>query len=78
MQSSLLKALQQYWCQDVVHFTVVSSPMLFADQPEGPLQPVNPDRNYEENDRANKKPKVCQKAQLPSILDQTRSTMSHD
>ncbi|CAK0787484.1 hypothetical protein CVIRNUC_010704 [Coccomyxa viridis] len=27
------------------------------DQQEGPLQPVNPDRNHEDNDRANKKPK---------------------
>ena len=42
----------------------------FADQPEGPLQPVNPDRNHEDKDRANKRPKVCHETQLPSILDQ--------
>lgn len=33
-----------------------------ADQPDAPLQPVNPDRNaYEDDDRANKKPKVRDK-----------------
>ena len=36
-----------------------------AEQPEAPLQPVNPDRNlYEDDDRAYKKPKVDLKPPL--------------
>lgn len=42
---------------DMLHSLIIG--VLCAEQPEAPLQPVNPDRNlYEDDDRAYKKPKV--------------------